>query len=154
MDFLVQVAEMVLDIAWRHISVWLNLFEKFLENSLGWFLKHTMKSIQSTSVGHTHNNMFDLIFGGDLNHFSKGRCESIEALDTKSFEVGKFGNQEIDKALIPAKPLESVDSLFFAGLEDFETLNSSFDKRLEEISLLFTSQMHVLITDFIHVSIS
>jgi hypothetical protein len=113
-----------------------------------------MKSIQSTSVGHTHNNMFDLIFGGDLNHFSKGRCESIETLDTKSFKVGKFGNQEIDKALIPAKPLESVDSLFFAGFEDFETLNSSFDKRLEEISLLFTSQMHVLITDFIHVSVS
>jgi hypothetical protein len=113
-----------------------------------------MKSIQSTSVGHTHDNIFDFIFCSDFDHFSKGRCEGIEALNTESFKVGKFGNEEINKALIPAEPFESVDPLFFGGFKDFKTLNSSFDKGLEKISFLFTFQMHVLIPDFIHVSVS
>lgn len=112
----VQVSQMIFDIARCNVCVRLNLLQELLENSLRWLFKHTMQSVESSSVSHTHYYVFNFIFCSNLDHFSKSRSESIKTLNTKSFEVSKLSDQEINKTLIFAEPFESLDSLFLAGL--------------------------------------
>ena len=105
-------------------------------------------------MGHTHDDMLNIIFSSDFDHFAQGRSEGIETLNTESLEVSKFSDEEINKALIPAESFESTNSFLLGWLKDLEVFDSSFNKRFQEIYFLFTSQMHILITNFIHIGIS
>lgn len=105
-------------------------------------------------MSHTHDDMLALVLGCDFNQLSKGWTEGVESFNTESFEVGEFCNQEIDKALIPAKSFKSVDSLLLSWLKNLKIFDSSLDERFQEVSFLFAAQMHVLIPNFIHVGVS
>lgn len=79
-------------------------------------------------MSHTHDDVFNFIFSSDLDHFAESRSKGIETLNTEPLKVGKLGNQKINKALISAQSLESIDSFLFTGLKHFKALNSSLDE--------------------------
>lgn len=115
-DFFAEVSQVVLDITRSNISVRFDLFQKLLENGLGWLLKHAVQCVQTPTVRHSHDDVLDFILGGDFDHFSEGRGKSVETLNSESLEVGELGDEEVDKALIPTESLESVNSFLLAGL--------------------------------------
>lgn len=91
-NFSVQVPQMIFHITRCHVSVRLHLFQKFFENSLGWLFENAVQRIESSSVGHTHHDMLNFVFGSDFDHFTKGRCEGIESLNTKSLKVSELSD--------------------------------------------------------------
>lgn len=115
-NLFVQVAQMVLDVTRCNIGVRLYFFQEFFENRLGWLFEDAVEGIESSSVGHTHNDMLDFVFGSNFDHFSESRGESIEPLNTKPLEVGELSDQEVDKGLVFAESFESCDSFLFGRL--------------------------------------
>lgn len=113
-----------------------------------------MQGIKSTSVSHTHYNMLDFILGGGFDELSESWGGSIKSFNTESFEIGKLHDEEINKALVSTEPLESLHSFLFCRFTDFECLDIFLYERFEKISFLFTAQMHVLVTNFIHINSS
>ena len=104
-------------------------------------------------MSHAHNDVFNFILSSDLDHFTQRRGKGIQSLNAEPFKVSKLGNQKVNKALIPAKPLKRVNPLFLTGLKHLQTLNTGLNTALQKISLLLTTQMHVLVANLVHVSV-
>lgn len=98
-------------------------FQKLLENQLGWLLKYTMESIESSSMSHAELNELYSLLCSTFHETPQGSCAWVEPFDAEPFEVAELVSQEVDEGLVFGEPVQGGELFLFGGLLPLQSFN-------------------------------